>query len=211
MISSFFAALAEGTHLPLDLQLADLAVEGAVRAARKLPDASVAVVDTAPEPRLALEICAALRDAYRDLSVAALLCCSQPFSPWHVQELAAAGVHGLFDMQTSRVDALRTLFSVAAGGSAFHVHLDRSNAAFLGDALAGRWPAVRPLQDAALLELVAEGLSDRDIGLRLNLSPHTISHRIDRLRDAANVRNRTELAAWAGRHGFYKGSRTTEV
>jgi DNA-binding NarL/FixJ family response regulator len=54
-----------------------------------------------------------------------------------------------------------------------------------------------------LLELVAYGRSDREIGALLHLSPHTVKHRIERLRDALGARNRIELAAWAGRHGFY--------
>src|SRR5438552_856135 len=54
------------------------------------------------------------------------------------------------------------------------------------------------------LELVARGLSDREIGAVLHLSPHTIKHHVEHLRAEVGARNRTELAAWAGRHGFYR-------
>jgi len=30
-----------------------------------------------------------------------------------------------------------------------------------------------------------------------------VKHRIEQLRNELGVRNRTELAAWAGRNGFY--------
>src|SRR5437763_42195 len=57
--------------------------------------------------------------------------------------------------------------------------------------------------DADLLGYLAQGLPDRQIGERLHLSPHTIKHYIERLRDTVGARNRIELASWAGRHGFY--------
>ena len=66
---------------------------------------------------------------------------------------------------------------------------------------AGR-PERRELQ-LQLLELVALGLPDHEIGRRLHLSPHTVKHQIEDLRTALRVRNRTELAAWAGKNGFY--------
>ena len=47
-----------------------------------------------------------------------------------------------------------------------------------------------------------KGLSDREIASRLHRSPHTIKHYVERLREAVGARNRIELAAWAGRHGF---------
>ena len=54
--------------------------------------------------------------------------------------------------------------------------------------------------------LVAQGLSDREIGARLHLSRHTVHHKIERLRGDLGLRNRTELAAWAGRQGLYPPS-----
>ncbi len=57
-----------------------------------------------------------------------------------------------------------------------------------------------------LITLVAHGLSDREIGERLHLSRHTVHHWIERLRDELNLKNRVELAAWAGKHGLYPRS-----
>jgi DNA-binding NarL/FixJ family response regulator len=54
-----------------------------------------------------------------------------------------------------------------------------------------------------VITLVAHGLSDREIGARLHLSRHTVHHKIERLRDDLGLKNRIELAAWAGRHGLY--------
>jgi len=41
------------------------------------------------------------------------------------------------------------------------------------------------------------GLTDGEIGRQLYLSPHTVKHRIERLRRRAQARNRVQLAAWA--------------
>jgi DNA-binding NarL/FixJ family response regulator len=57
---------------------------------------------------------------------------------------------------------------------------------------------------AQILELLVHGLSDQEIGHQLHLSPHTVKHHIDRLRGELGARNRIELAAWAGRQGFYR-------
>ena len=54
-----------------------------------------------------------------------------------------------------------------------------------------------------LLELVALGLPDHEIGNRLFLGPSTVKHQIEDLRAEIGARNRIELAAWAGMHGFY--------
>jgi DNA-binding NarL/FixJ family response regulator len=51
--------------------------------------------------------------------------------------------------------------------------------------------------DKGLLKLVMLGLTDSEIGRQLYLSPHTVKHRIERLRHRAQARNRIQLAAWA--------------
>jgi DNA-binding NarL/FixJ family response regulator len=68
-----------------------------------------------------------------------------------------------------------------------------------------RGPAGQAYMQRALevIALVAHGLSDREIGARLHLSRHTVHHKIERLRDDLGLKNRIELAAWAGRHGLY--------
>jgi len=205
-VAAFFSGLSEWSHLPFDVHAVAPTEVVAGRGLVHLAEAALAIVDTAYDPSAAIGLCQEIRQARPDLPVAALLCCSQPFAPWHFQELAAAGVRGMLDLQASQEEAVRTLISLLGGSGVLHVQLDREHAAYLGEVMAGRWPTVRPLQDGSVLELVSRGFSDRQIGSQLNLSPHTVSHRVERLRDAAGVRNRTELAAWAGRYGFYRPS-----
>jgi DNA-binding CsgD family transcriptional regulator len=46
-------------------------------------------------------------------------------------------------------------------------------------------------------ELVAEGLTNRQIAERLGLSPRTVATHLDRVRDKLGLRSRTRIALWA--------------
>lgn len=48
--------------------------------------------------------------------------------------------------------------------------------------------------DERIVNLVAEGLSDKQIGAALGLSPQTIRNRVSRMLNDSGLRNRTELA-----------------
>ncbi|MFD9705971.1 ATP-binding protein [Lentzea sp. NPDC059081] len=48
--------------------------------------------------------------------------------------------------------------------------------------------------------LVAEGLTNRQIGLRLGISPHTVARHVTHARSKLGLRSRSQLAVWAGRH-----------
>ncbi|SDH19720.1 Predicted ATPase [Lentzea fradiae] len=48
--------------------------------------------------------------------------------------------------------------------------------------------------------LVAEGLTNRQIGQRLGISPHTVARHVTQARSKLGLRSRAQLAVWAGRH-----------
>src|SRR5207248_2213173 len=56
--------------------------------------------------------------------------------------------------------------------------------------------------ETQLLTFLSDGLSDQEMAARLFLSPHTVKHRVEALRQKAGARNRIALAAWAGRNGI---------
>jgi DNA-binding NarL/FixJ family response regulator len=170
--------------------------------------AMVAVIDTAMESLEAAEICRELQRQRAQLPVVTLLCCPTSLTPWHLEMLASAGVRGIIDLQAAPEEIGRILQRVVRGQAVFHLHVDGDSAGFLPRILAAergrRAEALRlNATDADLLGYLAQGLPDRAIGERLHLSPHTIKHYIERLRDTVGARNRIELASWAGRHGFY--------
>jgi DNA-binding NarL/FixJ family response regulator len=174
---------------------------------------TAAVVDATPDPVAAIQICQELRARRPSLPMAALLCCPHSVTPWHLRTLIAAGVSNLLDLYATPEEVLRVLQSVARGNVVLHVQLTNTNghSAVLED-IAGRQESSGEMDSgrsptrtsARILDLLVHGLSDQEIGKQLHLSPHTVKHHIDRLRGEVGARNRIELAAWAGRQGFYR-------
>ena len=168
-------------------------------------DADAAVVDMGDDVQGALAAVRALLAHRPELPLAALICCPHCVDPETLRELLASGVGGLLDLRSTPAEAGRLLVALADGESVLHLHLGGSRRAVLRDLLA----APPPLGDmqTQVLALVARGSHDREIGERLHLSPHTVKHRVEQLRRSVRARNRIELAAWAGRNGFYRPER----
>jgi DNA-binding NarL/FixJ family response regulator len=176
-------------------------VIGFVAGSTEASHADLAVVDAALEPVAAIDLCLALHAERPELPIVALVCCPRALAPWSLRALLAAGVSSVLDLRGRRDETRRALLKAAHGETVLHVHLSRGGSALLSDVFSAR-PARREFQ-LCLLELVALGLPDHEIGRRLHVSPHTVKHSIEQLRNAVGARNRTELAAWAGRNGFY--------
>ena len=187
-----------GTVAP-DLQLAPVDVEEA--RSRPLENIAAAMVDVALDAGIGIAVCSELHRRRPELPVTAIVCCPHAVTPWTLRSLLSSGVSAVLDLEATRDEAARTLASVGRGASVLHLQLRRDNGELLRDLLT---PEDRPsASQVRLLQLVALGLPDREIGERLHLSPHTVKHQIEQLRREVGVRNRTELAAWAGRNGFY--------
>ncbi len=192
-LHTFFAGVSANPELaPVKLETART---------QPLDDVTAAVVDVALDPPTGIEVCAELHRRRPDVPVTAVVCCPHAVNEWTLQELLASGVSAVLDLQSSAEEAERLLGSVDRGASVLHLQLKQDRRRLLHDVLSPR--RVRTADETRLLELVARGLPDHEIGRRLHLSPHTVKHRIEQLRNELGVRNRTELAAWAGRNGFY--------
>src|ERR671936_3156911 len=188
---AFFACVSPGA------QRAAVSLE----AARTAPIEGIhaAIVDDALEPAIGIAICAELRRRQDDLPIAAVVCCPHAVNEWTLRGLLSSGVSAVLDLQTSADEAARLLGSVGRGAPVLHLQLAEGRHRNLHEGLAS--PRRRSAADARRLELVARGMPDHEIAADLHLSPHTVKHRIEQLRHEVGVRNRTELAAWAGRHG----------
>ncbi len=57
-------------------------------------------------------------------------------------------------------------------------------------------------REREVLQLVARGLSNKEIGAELHLSPHTIKAHLRTILDKLHLRGRAEAAAWAAQHGL---------
>lgn len=171
---------------------------------------TAAVVDVAPDPVRAISVCRDLRQRRPTLPIVGLLCCSYAVTPWHVLELLAAEVDGLLDLHASAAEVLHALHGLARGDVVLQVRLRGAHPdnPARRQVLPARDQRLPPLQlltstNIACLTLLAQGMSDAEIGQALGYSPHTVKHLIERLRDGVGANNRVALAAWAGRHGFY--------
>jgi DNA-binding NarL/FixJ family response regulator len=191
-VYEFFAALADASDC------VDVAVDALDSPA--VAAATAAIVDAGLDGASAVELCKALRVQRPELPLTAVVCCPHALTPWLFRALVAAGVESLLDLETTATEAAGALRRVARGESVLELRFGMRKLVLLRDLLAGH--GLRQ-ESQALLEHVARGLSDQEIGQQLHLSPHTIKKHIEQLRDQLGARNRIELAAWAGRQGLY--------
>ena len=56
-----------------------------------------------------------------------------------------------------------------------------------------------------MLALVAPGLANKQIALRLGISPKTVKSHLSHIFRRIGVRDRLEAAMWARRHGLVEG------
>jgi two-component system nitrate/nitrite response regulator NarL len=117
--------------------------------------------------------------------------------------LLAAGVRGLL---RRNADAERLRATVRAAELGLTV-LDEDPA----DALVAAWSPTEPAPPADLgltprerevLELLADGLSNRSIAERLGISAHTVKFHVDALLDKLSARSRTQVVVKAVRQGL---------
>ena len=56
-----------------------------------------------------------------------------------------------------------------------------------------------------ILRYIASGMSNKEIGAALAISPHTVKAHLRHILDKLGLRSRTQAAAWAERHGLTGG------
>jgi DNA-binding NarL/FixJ family response regulator len=197
-VGSFFASMGRRSSDGVSTTVVDSAPNEGARRARAVASASVAVVDASRE---AHAVCAELRLQRADLPIAILFCCPCSATPPQLRSFISIGVASFLDLQLSPERALNVLRAIARGEDVVCLQL-------AGEAVIAMFNGrddseqLGP-EELVLLRLVAAGMSDNEIGGQMYLSPHTVKHRIERLRHRAKARNRIQLAAWAaGRYGF---------
>ncbi|HEV7807054.1 MAG TPA: LuxR C-terminal-related transcriptional regulator [Solirubrobacteraceae bacterium] len=200
-VGSFFAGMGRRNSDGVSTTIVDPTPNEGARRARAVAAASVAVVDSS---RDALAVCAELRLQRPDLPIAILFCCPSAATPPQLRSFVSIGIASFLDLQLSPERALNVLRAVARGEDIVLLQLAGEAVVAMFD---GRNDSEQLDHDELiLLRLVAAGMSDNEIGGQMYLSPHTVKHRIERLRHRAKARNRIQLAAWAaGRYGFAGG------
>jgi DNA-binding NarL/FixJ family response regulator len=123
-----------------------------------------------------------------------------------------AGASGFLLKEVNRLGLVEAVRRVAAGGSMLDPRL---MPAVLDRLRHGRPEAVHELSDSCpvdqrgstltarehlILELISEGLTNRQIGIRLHLAEKTVKNNVTTLLRKLGFSRRTEAAAYAARH-----------
>ena len=120
-------------------------------------------------------------------------------------DAVAAGASGYLTKQTSRQELVQAVITVAGGGSIITPTLAGHLLGESSQASRGAGPSARPLlgsREHEILRLVAQGLTDKEIGARLYISPRTVQNHLTRIREKTGLRRRSELTRWAVEHTF---------
>jgi DNA-binding NarL/FixJ family response regulator len=177
----------------------------AVRSVLGAVNLDAVLVDVGDSPVEAIEICRMIREYQPDLPVLALLCCAQPTLPWHVREMLTSGVTAFVDARAASSSIFEAIGRLQMRGSMYvQLHDRRWMVDTLTDAQAEARQTTEPLRQTqkVLVRLVAQGLTNREIGKLLHLAPSTVHHQIGDLCSRLGLGNRVALAGWAGANGY---------
>ena len=115
-----------------------------------------------------------------------------------------AGAAGYLLKQTDPERLIEAVERVAAGASLLDPEVTRSALEFMrrGEtSLADDSLASLSDQERRILPLIAEGKTNREIGVQLSLSPHTVKTYVSSIFQKLHLARRSQAAAFVGRTG----------
>jgi DNA-binding NarL/FixJ family response regulator len=114
------------------------------------------------------------------------------------------GVHGYLSKGAETADISRAVRQLLRGGSVFDAGSATGtvSAAPRDGQRPGLISALLTERENQVLRLMAVGMSNREIGLRLVISEATVKFHVRNLRDKLAVRRRTEIVYTATRQGI---------
>lgn len=170
---------------------------------------TLALIEMGSDLDAARDACARVAEGEPSARRVALLYCTRVLAPWHLQALLYGDLAGVLDLQVTVNELVFALRAMARGTTTFLLESDTAHTQTLsatsecgGHMVDSRITA----DDRQLLALAAQGLSEEELSDRIYLSAHTVHHRLERLRHMLSLRNRIEMAAWAGVAGFYQAA-----
>ena len=119
----------------------------------------------------------------------------------HAQEAMAAGCRGLLLRDTDSTSLLDTLTAVAAGMVVLASHLAPTALPSAAHAPTPPAEALTP-RELEVLRLLAEGLPNKAIAYRLEISEHTVKFHVNSILTKLNAQSRTEAVINATRLGL---------
>jgi DNA-binding NarL/FixJ family response regulator len=207
LVSAFFVDMGR-QHPGVRVTMLPLNARAVAVGSEALSTVAVAVVDASVDSTEALEVFEQIKSQRPNLPIGVLFCCPHAAQADRLRAFVAAGAGGFFNLRLSMEETLGALEGLAKGRGVVHLELAEGSSTTLSDALDALGNSDRTGlsdHDVGLLNLVKLGLTDHEIGREMYLSPHTVKHRIERLRRRAQARNRVQLAAWAAQQNALRG------
>ncbi len=157
----------------------------------------VAILGLAPGDGDSLALCQAMRD--RELATAVVVMAAaatrEPPVAW-----LKLGVRGWRAEDISAAELAQSVVRVAEGGAVLDAHTTRRVLEWLGG---GAGPAALEEPDRSILRLVAEGLTNREIGQRVFLAENTVRARVNDMVRRLHAKNRVEAVMIAERQALW--------
>ena len=124
----------------------------------------------------------------------------------YLRAAIAAGARGFLAKDAARAEVLAALAQVAAGGVAFPPALMRR--AVSDDQAGPALAAIKRLtpREREVLTALAGGSTNKEIAIALSITPGTVKTHVERLIGKLGVRDRTQAAILATRHGIGRGA-----
>jgi two-component system NarL family response regulator len=126
-------------------------------------------------------------------------------NPEQLLDAVAGGAAGYLSKRTTGEDLRQAVITTHGGGSVVEPQLARHLLREYSSSKRGDASQFRPLlgaRELEILRLVAQGLTDNEIGAQLFISPRTVQNHLTRIREKTGVRRRSELARWAVEHAI---------
>ena len=124
---------------------------------------------------------------------------------WHLDALYRGQLHAIVDAFVPPAALREVLVAVSHGALVLRVNADPAHTMTLSPAtVRGSVDLDTLSDDDRIVALSALGSSEREIGFAVHLSASAVHHRLERVRARLGLRNRIELAAWAGQVGLYR-------
>jgi DNA-binding NarL/FixJ family response regulator len=126
-------------------------------------------------------------------------------SPESLLDAVAAGAAGYLSKRTTGEELRQAVITTHGGGSVVTPELAGHLLREFSGSAHGEGSSVRPLlavRELEILRLVADGLTDNEIGKQLYISPRTVQNHLTRIREKTGLRRRAELARWAVEHAI---------
>ena len=125
-----------------------------------------------------------------------------------IVQFVNAGVSGFVLKDATFDEFVATIRSVAAGGKVLPPRMAESLFSQIASAAAATQGRAHVLEDVRMtkrerevIELIGEGLSNKEIAQRLNIAAHTVKSHVRNVMEKLTLHTRLQIAAYARRDG----------